>query len=152
MPSNSPIILDILPSGVWAFVISVFLFLTAMSLVQASHPGLALALFLIALGFVRISSILGLFEIKKGKLTLVIFADGQLRLSFANKIKIEGFLGPQQWCTSHAAVLKVFIGGKARNLVVFSALQKNKNDYRRLMMWLRQDIYRDTEGVQVSGN
>jgi hypothetical protein len=152
MLPNRQVNLNILPPGSCVLVIKILLILAAVSSMLSSYPGLALLLVMMVFGFDFMTSTLGLFKTTKNKLTLVIFADGQVRLKSDSKIKIEGFLGSQHWCTRHAVVLTVLIGGKAQKLVVLSALQKNKNDYRRLMMWLRQDIYRDTEGVQVSGN
>jgi hypothetical protein len=79
------------------------------------------------------------------QLTSIIFPDGSVTLESTGNIKIEGVVDGQQWCTSKFAVLKIVTTSKHQRLVVL-AMQQNAGDYRRLMVWLRQDLLLKSEG------
>lgn len=91
---------------------------------------------------------LGISKTNNTELTSIIFPDGRLRLESGRKVIFEGLLNGQQWCTRHFAVLRVADGGISRVLVVRSAQQQAKDDFRRLNMWLRQDLC-NNRGKQV---
>ena len=84
-------------------------------------------------------------EITGQQLTTVIFPDGSVKLESDGDIKIEGVLSGQQWCISQFAVLNIITTGKHQRLVIL-ARQQNAGDYRRLMVWLRQDLLLKGEG------
>lgn len=86
------------------------------------------------------------------KLTLVIFPDGRVRLESDQADTIEGFLDDQQWSTNLFAVLRVVDGDRICKLVIRSGHQQSKDDFRRLNMWLRQDLYTSTWTKQVLDN
>jgi len=86
------------------------------------------------------------FSLMTGEeLTSVIFPDGSVTLESTGNNKIEGIVGGQQWCTNKLAVLKIVTTGKHQRLVIL-ARQQNAGDYRRLMVWLRQDLLLKSEG------
>ena len=88
---------------------------------------------------------LGFSKVTGVKLTSVIFPDGTLGLESAGQSKIEGVICGPHWCTSQFAVLRYITGGKLHNMLLLSAHQ-NAGDYRRLLVWLRQDLFLKSEG------
>ena len=98
------------------------------------------------------ASILEFSKSNNVKLTLVIFPDGRVRLESDQADTIEGFLDGQQWSTSWFAVLRVVDEDRIRNLLIRSVDQQSKDDFRRLNMWLRQDLYTSTWTKQVLDN
>jgi hypothetical protein len=112
---------------------------------------LSLVLFLIiSLGW--LAHTLGFYKVSDSRLILIIFEDGRVRLESDCKGTIGGFLEGQQWCTSHAAVLRVVVEGKTRYLVTLSAQQHKADVFRRLNMWLRQDFCRGDTEKQMLGS
>ena len=83
------------------------------------------------------------------KLIAIIFPDGRVRLESDWEETIEGFLDGQQWCTRWLAVLRVTKGDTTLKLVIRSAQQQGTDDYRRLNMWLRNDLCSKTLARQV---
>ena len=83
------------------------------------------------------------------KLISVIFPDGRVRLESDREETIEVFLDGQQWCTRWLAVLRVTNGDSNRKLVILAAQQQGTDDYRRLKMWLRNDLCINTVSRQV---
>jgi len=79
-------------------------------------------------------------------LTSVIFPDGSVKIKFDAYTKFEGVLRGQQWCNSQFAVLKFAAAGTNHRFVLLSA-QQNAADYRRLLVWLRQDLLLKNEGI-----
>jgi hypothetical protein len=151
MSHNHLIKLNILNPISSIFITKTLMFLAALSAWVNSQLILAVVLFVLALSFDRIAVILNLVKVNKIKLTLVIFANGQVRLESSDQDTIEGFLGAQQWCAGHVGILQLIIGNKTRRLVALSTQQNKPDDFRRLKMWLRQDFDRDTKGLQVFG-
>ena len=86
------------------------------------------------------------------KLNLVIFPDGEVRLESDQADTIEGFLDAQQWSTSWFAVLRIVDGDRVRKRLIRSDGQQSKDDFRRLNMWLRQDLYTSTWAKRVLDN
>jgi hypothetical protein len=124
------------------------LFVSALVVVSAllSPQPMAMTLFMIlVLGAGWSLYTLGFSKVTDVNLTSVIFPDGSVKLEAAGKIKIEGVLSGQQWCNSRFAVLRYASGGKHHKLVLLSA-QQNAGDYRRLLVWLRQDLLLKSEG------
>ena len=97
-------------------------------------------------------SILEFSKSNNVKLSLVVFPDGRVRLESGRADTIEGFLDAQQWSTTWFAVLRVVDGDRIRKLLIRSDHQQSKDDFRRLNMWLRQDLYTSTWTKQVLDN
>jgi len=85
--------------------------------------------------------ILGFTKTNNEKLTSVIFADGQVRLESVRGCLDAGILNGQQWCTRHLAVLRIANGDTKGNLVIMSFQQQDAGEFRRLSVWLRQDLW-----------
>lgn len=142
--------LEILKDNQWLLALRVLLMLAIGSACINYQLLLAIMLLGVFLKLDWIADKSGFFKLNDSKLTLIIFPGGRVRLESTDNI-IEGYLGSKQWCTSHIAIIQVIDGSKSRNLMVLSALQENKKDFRRFNMWIRQDFYRDAKGVQTSG-
>jgi hypothetical protein len=84
--------------------------------------------------------ILGFFKVESDESTLVIFTDGRVRLESGSNNAGGGMLEGQQWSTRHLAFLRVVVEGRARHFLVLAFRQRHADDYRRLLMWLRQGI------------
>jgi hypothetical protein len=80
------------------------------------------------------------YNISDDELSVNIFPDGRVHLLSGGAVKEEGVLDQQQWCTHHAAVLRVLVQDEIRKLVVLSRQQEKTDDFRRLNMWLRQEF------------
>jgi len=89
----------------------------------------------------RLASILGFYKTNNEKLTSVIFADGRVRLESGRGCLDAGILDGQQWCTRHLAVLRIANGNTRGNLLIMSFQQRDASDFRRLSVWLRQNLY-----------
>jgi hypothetical protein len=125
-----------------ALAISGLVFISAL----LSTQPLLMSLFVtLLLGAGWLLHILGFSKVTDVNLALVIFPDSSVKLESAGKIKIEGAISGQQWCNSQFAVLHYASGGKLHSLVLLSA-QQDAGDYRRLMVWLRQDLLLKSEG------
>ena len=127
------------------------LLLAAISAGFSSQLILSVLLLSVVLFFERMASILGFINLNRNQMTLIIFPDGRVRLKSGHTDTIEGYLGANQWCTRHFAVLRIVTGGQESSLAVLSLQQQESGDFRRLNMWLRQNIYHDTRDERVSG-
>ena len=77
----------------------------------------------------------------EGRVTsLVVFADGRIRLESGSNDASGGTLEGQQWSTRYFAFLRVVVGNRARHFLVLSFRQRHADDYRLLLMWLQQGI------------
>ena len=83
------------------------------------------------------------------KLTSVIFPDGQVRLESHGEGKVVGFLDGQQWCTRWFAVLRFSNGNTIHKMIIRSSQQQGVDDFRRLNIWLRQDLFSNTRARRV---
>jgi hypothetical protein len=79
-------------------------------------------------------------------LTSIISPNGFVKIESDGYTKFEGVLRGQQWCNSQFAVLKFVAAGTNHRFVLLSA-QQNAADYRRLLVWLRQDLLLKSEGI-----
>lgn len=119
---------------------------------------LSALLLLIVLNFKRIGNILNISNVRIfyngtwDKLTLIIFPDGRVSLESTGKYKIEGSLDSKQWCTRHAAVIRIKRNEKLHSLVVLSVQQDKPGNFRRLNMWLRQNFYPGARAELVLGD
>ena len=103
-------------------------------------------------GTTWISHILNKSKSNTFKLTSVIFSDAKVRLEFNGKEKVAGSLVGQQWCTRWFAILRVSNGNTVRNMIILSSQQQEADDYRRLTVWLRQDLFNSTRAGRVLGS
>jgi len=83
------------------------------------------------------------------ELTSVIFPDGQIRLESNGEGQVAGYLDGQQWCTRWFAVLRFSNGNTIRKMIIRSSQQQGADDFRRLNMWLRQDLFSNARAKQV---
>ena len=136
------------------FVLSFYLLFLAVILAAVLSPQPFYLTLLAALVFCAVRLVYTLYfnNINAVKLTSVIFSDGRVKLISSRKDTIEGFLDSQQWCTHWLAVLRVVSGGTIHRLVILSTQQQKADDFRRLNMWLRQNICDDALKVKVSLN
>jgi len=125
-----------------ALLVSVLILISAIASPQPVSMAIAVTL-LLGAGWALL--ILGFSKVTDVNLTSVIFPDGSVKIESAGNIKIEGVLSGQQWCNSQFAVLSFATAGRHHRLVLLSA-QQNADDYRRLMVWLRQDFLLKSEG------
>ena len=132
-----------------ALFVILFLLVVLMLAADARPLLLTLALTLLS-GAGFLVYILGIYKVDDVNLTSVIFPDGKVKLESAGKTKIEGFLSGDQWSTSHITVLRYQTGGKRQQIVLLSAHQ-HADDYRRLKVWLRQNVLMDTGKTTMSG-
>jgi hypothetical protein len=91
-----------------------------------------------------VAPILGFYKTNKVKLTSVICADGRVQLESVRGCLDAGTLDGQQWCTRHLAVLRTANGDTQGTLVILSFQQQDAGDFRRLNVWLRQDLCSNT--------
>lgn len=121
-------------------------FLILGSVISSSQPMIMTAAIVLLLGaawvlFIQINS-----KATYVNLTSVIFPDGSVKIKSDAYIKFEGVLRGQQWCNSQFAVLKFAAAGKNYCFVLLAA-QQSTADYRRLLVWLRQDLLLKSEGI-----
>lgn len=134
------------------FIVTSVALIIAGYAIILSNWSLAMCLVLIASGYRWIIGILGLSKVAGKQSRLLIFEDASVQCRFGNGVILRGFLEQQQWCTSKIAVLKVSMEGKIYHFAAFSLQQTENDSFRRLNTWLRHDFYRDSGGLQVSGN
>lgn len=131
--------------------LSVVLFLLILLTMAAEPWPLMFILAIVLLGGAGfLFYILGIHKVDNIKLISVIFPDGTVKLESAGKTRIEGILSGGQWSTSHLTLLHYKTGGKPQQIVLLSAHQ-HADDYRRLQVWLRKNVFRDTGAAAVSG-
>ena len=152
MHHNGPVRLRV--AGIRILFLPVFL--TSLLLVVAAllspYPmSLTLGAILFS-GAMCISYILKISKANNFKLTSVIFTDGKVRLESNGKEKDAGSLVGQQWCTRWFAILRVSNGNTVRTMIILSSQQQEADDYRRLTVWLRQDLFSSTRAGRVLGN
>ena len=151
MSYNNPIRLTVANRRDFVIPVGLLMLLALLSALLSPHPVLMIVFTVLILcaGWSIFTS--GFSKVDEAKLTLIIFAEGQVDLESSQKDTIEGILDGQQWCTRQVAVLRVTDGDSLRRLVILSAQQQNADDCRRLNMWLRQDFCNGTHKQQVPG-
>ncbi len=137
---NRPIRLQVLRRKDFFLPVCAIYLLVVIAALMSSQPVLitALAILTFALGW--FAPILSFSKANNVELTLVIFADGRVQLESIQGRLNAGILDGQQWCTRHLAVLRISDGDTSRNLLVLSSQQQDTGDFRRLNMWLRQEL------------
>ncbi len=139
MPHNRPLILkvadrkDFLVPGL---LVSVLILVSALLSAQPVPMTAFVIAFLVA-GWTIFT--VGLTKTNNMKLTASICMDSSIEIKSDQETKTEGVLGGHQWCNRQFAVLRYISAGKRHNLVILSE-QQDVDDYRRLLVWLRQDF------------
>jgi len=141
MPAKAPLRLQVSNRADFFLPVGVLYLLVFLAVLISPYPvmlsALSVAVFAAAWPF----PILDFSKANnKVKLTLVIFPDGRVHLESGEMRSIAGYLDGQQWSTRHLAVLRINDGGRCRNLLILSRQQHDANAFRRLSVWLRQDL------------
>jgi len=121
-------------------------FLLLGSAISSSQPMIMTAGMVLLLGTAWVLFIQKASKATYEKVTSVIFPDGSVKIKFGAYTKLEGVLRGQQWCNSQFAVIKFAETGTNHRFVLLSA-QQDSSDYRRLLVWLRQDLLLKSEGI-----
>ena len=140
MTHSRPIELTVAGRRDFAVPVGLLMLLVALAALLSPQPVLLMAVTVLILlaGWRKFT--LEFSKVNEGKLILIIFADGRVRLESGHEAIIEGVLDGQQWCTHRLAVLRITDRDATRRLALLSSAQRNPDDFRRLNMWLRQDF------------
>lgn len=149
MLHNKPLKLKVSNKEDMLIPISVLQFLVVFAALVSPNPAALTILAILMTGAWWVADTLKKPKTNKLELILVIFPDGRVRLESAQSSIIEGFLDGQQWCTRWLAVLRVTHDDMTRKLVIQPAQQRRADDFRRLTMWLRQDLFGNTAKRKV---
>jgi hypothetical protein len=149
MLHNRPIRLKVSNRGDLALPVYSLNLLLVPAALLSPHPILLTLAVILFIGAGWIARTLKNAKTNSEELTSVIFPDGQVRLESTREVRIAGFLGGQQWCTRWFAVLRVSHGSAFRNVIVLRSQQLEADDFRRLNMWLRQDLFKSAGVKQV---
>ena len=146
MLHKTPIRLKVSNSDDW--VLPVYLLLFPAALLSPYPLLLTLGVILFA-GAGWMTRTLKYAKSNNVELTSVIFPDGQVRLESHGEGKVVGFLDGQQWCTRWFAVLRFSKGNNIHIMIIRSSQQQGAEDFRRLNIWLRQDLFSNARAKQV---
>jgi len=149
MLNNKPIRLKVATRRDFTLVVSALCVLGILAALLSPYPVWSTIFAILLIGVGQTTHVLEFSKTNNVKLTSVIFPDGRVRLEFNREDTIEGFLDGQQWSTHWFTVLRFSNGDTTRKLVIRSAQQQGTNDYRRLKMWLRNDLCSNTRPRQV---
>ena len=149
MLHKTPIRLEVSNSADWGLPVCWFNFLLIPAALLSPHPVLLSLGAILFVGAGWITRTLRFTKANSGKLTSVIFPDGQIRLESYGEGRVAGYLDGQQWCTRWFAVLRFSNGNTIRKMIIRSSQQQGTDDFRRLNMWLRQDLFSNARAKQV---
>lgn len=149
MPHNRPLTLKLANRKDFSILIGLLFILAVVAALLSPWPVFLTLLVIILLGAGRFSHTLDFSKVNDVKSILTILPDGRVCLESDQGFKSNGFLTGQQWCIQHVAVLRYISEGKQRHLLVLST-QQNADEYRRLKVWLRQEVCTDTGEKPVS--
>lgn len=128
----------------------VMAFLIILASILSSYPILLLFISFISFVIFWFLFTLGFFKVPNVNLISIIFPAGMVRLDCDSEGIIEGILSGEQWCTRHAAVLRIVSKqGGVHNLLVFSRQQESAQAFRRLHARLRLDAGKRDRQQQV---
>ena len=147
---NRPLTLRVANESDFAVAVGVLGLLALLAALLSPRPVLVSIAVILLFGAGWVANILGIFKINRGKWTLLVFSDGQLRLESNGKDTVGGVFEGQQWCTHWFAILRTRVGGRTRKLLILSTQQAD-DDFRRLNVWLRQDFCSGNRGKRASG-
>ena len=153
MPDSRPLTLRIAQKKDFAILNRILFLLVLLSFLLSPQPVALTSLAALGIGIAWIAHAGYIYRannhISDAKLTLIIFMDGRVRLDSICGGVVEGFMNGQQWCTHRVAVLRIATGGETQKLIILSGHQAT-DEYRRLNVWLRQNIFADTSDKLVS--
>jgi len=149
MLHNTPLRLNVSNSDDWILPVCVLNCLLVSAALLSSHPVFLTLGAILIIGARWITRTLKYSKTNNVKLTSVIFPDGQVRLESDGEGQLAGYLDGQQWYTRWFAVLRFSEGNKARTLIIRSSQQQGADDFRRLNVWLRQDLFSNARAKQV---
>ena len=150
MPYNRPLTLKVANRKDFTILIGILFVLSVVCAMLSPQPVLLTISVFLVFGAGQFARILDLYKVNDVKLILVISPDGRVRLESDKKLKSEGILSGQQWCSHHVAVLRYTARGKQQHLVLLST-QQDADEFRRLKVWLRQDFCSNIGEQPVSG-
>jgi hypothetical protein len=150
MLHDTPLILKVANKKDFVSPLRLLFLLVILSAVLSPQPLLLILLTILFFGAEGVTRILGFYKVNIVELTLILYPDGRMSLESDRKDIIGGFLEGQQWCTHQLAVLRMSKGATVRNLVILSAQQQTTDDFRRLNMWLRQDLFGRVKNKKIS--
>jgi len=150
MTHSRALTLSVIRESDYAFVAGVLCGLAQVAAILSPRPFLmsVTVIFICATGWA--TYILGFSKFRSEDSTVTIFPDGQIRLESDGKDATGGLLDGQQWSTRFFAVLHVKTADGNRCLPVLSSRQQ-ADDFRRLLMWLRQDFCRGASDNTAPG-
>ena len=137
MANRKPLTLSLAGKKDFVVLNRILFMLVLLSATLSPQPIALTILAVLFIGAGCVSSILCFSNVNSVELSLVVFADGQVKLNSSCGNVVEGFLDGQQWCTRRITVLRITTGSKTQNLVVLPG-QQSPDEYRRLNVWLRQ--------------
>ena len=149
MLRNKPIRLKVSNSGDLFLPVYLLNLLLVPAALLSPHPVLLTSGAILIVGAGWITRTLKFPKTNNVELTSVIFPDGKVRLESNREEKVAGFLDGQQWCTRWFAVLRFSNGNTIRKMIIRPSQQQGPDDFRRLNMWLRQDLFSNTRARQV---
>ena len=149
MLRNQPIRLKISNSGDLLLPVCLLNLLLVPAALLSPHPVFLTsgAILIVCAGW--ITRTLKSPKTNRVELTSVIFPDGKVRLESNQVEMVTGFIDGQQWCTRWFAVLRFSNGNTIRKMIIRSSQQHGAEDFRRLNMWLRQELFSNTRARQV---
>lgn len=141
MLNGAPIRLRVAGKAELFLPLSILYLLVFAAALMSSHPALLACLGVMSFAAGWLFNILDFSKANNHvHLTSVIFPDGRVKLESGRERLSAGFLSVRQWCTSQFAVLQISDGESVSRLLILSAQQREKSDFRRLNMWLRQGL------------
>lgn len=149
MPHNTPIRLQVSTQKDFVLALRVLNLLVVLAALISPYPFLLTVFAIVFFAAGCAATILGFSKANSAELISIIFPDGRLRLESKRERIFEGFLNGQQWCSRRLAVLRVSNGETTRKVVIQFSLQPGTDDFRRLTVWLRQDLCSNTRAGQV---
>lgn len=148
MPHSGSLTLKIARKNDFATPVRVLFGLALLAAVLSPRPYLTFCMVILACIAGCAVDILRFTKVKPECSTVTILPEGQIRLESSNKDTSGGALVGQQWSTRYISVLRVELGDGTRYLPILSS-QQHTNDYRRLLLWLRQDFCRGASNSRV---
>jgi len=149
MLHNKPIKLTVSNRKDFDLAVFMLFLLAIVAALLSPFPALLTIIASLIFGAERIARIFIFSKTNNVELISIIFPGGRVRLESDREETVEGFLDGQQWCTRWLAVLRVSNADSTRKLVIRAAQQQGLDDYRRLKMWLRNDLSTQTTSRQV---
>ncbi len=160
MMNSRPLSLSVAGKKDFDLPIRILSLLVLYSAALSPQPVLMTLFVLLLLGAGWLTSTLRYSNICGREVTLTLFPDGQARLTSDDETVVEGIVQGRFWCTQWLTVLSIATQNKSQNLLLLSG-QQTTGEYRRLIVWLKQDIFAiKTEGrvqswpttTKLSGN